>query len=274
MKRFWLFAIFCICTLPGHVLAEDNPWDKKLPFESATVHYSLSGSQEGTEDKYIRESGRNMATYRKTTTVMMGMKLDSDTIEIQDGDWLYSYDMKEKTGTKTTNPQKFMIEEYNKLTPAEKKQVQKNAEAMGSGFMKGMNGKVEQNVTTLLGHSCDRTSVMGSTIYMLHGTPIPLKSETNMAGMKMASVATSFKQGEAEERFFKHPVGIEAVYDQEADELAKNMAVQMIAMLKDPEGVKKMSERQQSMPGHGGGTQGSQEMMDQAGQIMKGVLGK
>lgn len=274
MKRFWLAAVLCmICTLPGLAFAGDNPWDRKLPFESATLHYALSGTQAGTEDKYIRDYGREMATYRKATTVMMGMKMINDTIEIQDSNWMYSYDMKEKTGTKMTNPQKFMIEEYNKLTTAEKKQVQKNAEAMGTSVMKGMNGKMEQNVTKILGYSCDRTSVMGSTIYMLHGSPIPLKTETNMAGMKMASVATSFKEGEAEARFFEHPAGIEAVYNQESDEMSKNMAVQMMAMLKDPDAAKKMSESPSAGPGQGGGAQGNKKMMDQAGQMMKGILG-
>lgn len=275
MKRFCLATVLWMtCTLPVLALGEDNPWDKKLPFESATVHYALSGTQEGAEDKYIRDFGREMATYRQATTVMMGMKMVNDTIEIQDADWMYSYDMKEKTGTKMTNPQKFMIEEYNKLTSAEKKQVQKNAGTMGASFMKGMNGKMEQNVTKILGYSCDRTSVMGSTIYMMHGSPIPLKTETNMAGMKMASIATSFKEGAADARFFKHPAGIEPVYDRESDEMSKNMAVQMIAMLKDPEGVKRMTEGHTVAPGQGGEAQDAQEMMNQAGELMKGVLGK
>lgn len=274
MKRFSLTIALCmICTLPALAQGEDNPWARKLPFESATLHYVLSGTQEGTEERYIRDYGREMATYRKATTVMMGMKMVSDTIEIQDADWMYSYDLKENTGTKMTNPQKFMIEEYAKLTSAEKKQVQKNAEAMGTSFMKGMDGKVEQNVTKILGYDCDRTSIMGSTIYMLHGSPIPLKSETDMAGMKMASLATSFKEGEAEGRYFEHPAGIEAVYNQESDEMSKNMAVQMMAMLKDPDAAKKMSEGHSPTPGQGKGPQGSKEMIDQAGQMMKGILG-
>ncbi len=145
---------------------------------------------------------------------------------------------------------------------------------MGAGFMKDMNGKIEQNVIKILGYSCDRTSAMGNTIYMMHGAPIPLKTETNMAGMKMTSVATSFKEGEADGRFFEHPAGIEAVYNQESDEMSKNMAVQMMAMLKDPDGVKKMSERHSGASGQSGGIQENQEIMDQAGQMMKGMLGK
>lgn len=275
MRRFWLVAIVCMsCLVSERVWAGDNPWERKLPFAGATLHYTLSGSQEGTEDKYIRDYGREMATYRKATTVMMGMKMVTDTVEIQDADWMYSYDLKENTGTKMTNPQKFMIEEYNKLTPAEKKQVQKNAEAMGTSFMKGMNGKMEQNVTKILGRDCDRTSVMGSTVYMLHGTPIPLKTEMDMAGMKMASVATSFLEGAPESRYFEHPAGIEAIHTSESDEMSRSMAVQMMAMLKDPDGVKKMNQQQPSASGSGGDPQGDQEMMKQAEQMMKDVLGK
>lgn len=276
MKSWSLAAACCLlCILPVLAMAGENPWQKKLPFASATVHYNLSGTQEGTEDRYFRDYGRETATYRRSTTVMMGMKIVADTIEIQDADWLYSYDLREKTGTKTTNPQKFMAEEYNKLTSAEKKQVEKNAETMGTGFMKGMNGKIEQNVTKILGYSCDRTSVMGSTIYMIHGTPIPLKTEMDMAGMKMASLATSFEEGKADGRYFEKPAGIEAVHDQEEDKMARDMAVQMMAMLKDPDGAKKMSQ-QQAMPasGQGMGGQENQQMMDQAGQLMKGLLGK
>lgn len=275
MKKFCLMVVLCmICTLPVLAFGEDNPWAKKLPFESATLHYNLSGSQEGTEARYIRDYGRESATYRKATTILMGMKMDSDTVEIQDADWMYSYDLKENTGTKMANPQKFMIEEYNKLTPAEKKQVQKNAETMGAGLKQGMNGRMEQNVTKILGHSCDRTSFMGGTVYMLHGTPIPLKTEMNMAGMKMVAEATSFKEGEADDRYFQHPAGIEAVYSQESDEMSKTMAVQMIGMLKDPDAVQKMSQRQSAVPGQEGGALEHQEMMDQAGQMMKGLLGK
>jgi hypothetical protein len=275
MKRWSLAAVCCLlCILPVLAMAGENPWQKKLPFASATVHYNLSGTQEGTEDRYLRDYGRESATYRRATTVMMGMKIVADTVEIQDADWLYSYDLREKTGTKTTNPQKFMAEEYNKLKPAEKKQVQKNAETMGTSFMKGMNGKIEQNVTKILGYSCDRTSVMGSTIYLIHGTPIPLKTEMDMAGMKMASLATSFEEEKADARFFEKPAGIEAVYDQEEDKIARGMAVQMMAMLKDPDGVKKMSQQAMPNPGQGMGSQENQQMIDQAGQLMKGLLGK
>lgn len=258
MNRFCLTAVlWMICALPGIAVGDENPWAKKLPFESATLHYVLSGTQQGTEDLYIRDFGRETATHRKATTTMMGMKMDTATVEIQDSEWKYFYDLNEKTGSKMVNPQKFMVDEYNKLTAAEKKQVQKNAEVMGTSVMKGMNGKMEQKVTKILGYDCDRTTFMGSTVYMLHGAPIPLKSEMDMAGMKMSSVATSLKEGEADDTFFQHPADIEAVHNQESDEMSKTMAVQVISMLKDPEAAKKMSQGQSAAPG----------------QMMKGLLG-
>lgn len=276
MMRFSLAALCCMVSIwPVLAAAAENPWEKKLPFAGASIHYQLSGSQEGTEDRYLRDHGRETATYRKAVTVMMGMKVVHDTVEIQDADWTYTYDLQEKTGAKTTNPLKYMTEEYNKLTAAEREQVRRNAETMGASFMQGMNGKVEENVTTILGQSCDRTSMMGTTVYMIHGTAIPLKTETAMAGMKMASVATSFDEGNVDDRFFQHPAGIEAVHDREADEMARNMAAQTMAMLKDPAGMKNMQPGAM-MPGMGAG-QGNevdQEMMDQAGEIMKGMRGE
>ena len=117
--------------------------------------------------------------------------------------------------------------------------------------------------------------MMGTTVYMIHGTAIPLKTETVMAGMKMASVATSFDEGTVDDRFFQHPAGIKAVHDQEADEMARNMAVQTMTMLKDPAGLKNMQPGAM-MPGMGAGegNEADQEMMDQAGEIMKGMRGE
>ena len=276
MKRFSLAALCCMVSIwPFLAAAAENPWEKQLPFAAASIHYQLSGSQEGIEDRYFRDHGRETATYRKAVTVMMGMKMVHDTVEIQDADWTYTYDLQEKTGTKSTNPLKYMTEEYNKLTAAEKEQVRRNAETMGASFMQGMNGKVEENVTTILGQSCDRTSMMGTTVYMIHGTAIPLKTETAMAGMKMASVATSFDEGNVDDRFFQHPAGIEAVHDREADEMARNMAAQTMAMLKDPGGMKNVQPGAM-MPGMGAGegSEADQEMMDQAGEIMKGMRGE
>ena len=276
MKRFCLAALCCMVSIwPSLAAAEENPWEKKLPFAGASIHYRLSGSQEGTEDRYIRDHGRETATHRKAVTVMMGMKMVHDTVEIQDADWTYTYDLQEKTGTKTTNPLKYMTEEYNKLTAAEREQVRKNAESVGASFMQGMNGKVEENVTTILGQGCDRTSMMGTTVHMIHGTAIPLKTETEMAGMKMASVATAFDEGKVDDTFFQHPAGIEAVHDRQADEMSRTMATQTMAMLKDPDGMKKM-EQGATIPGlgPGEGNEADKEMMEQVDRIMKGMGGK
>jgi len=275
MKRLIGAAICCLlCCAATTGFAGGNPWEKKLPFAEATIRYQLSGSQEGTEEKYYRDHGRQMATYHTSTTTMMGMKVSNETVVIEDPEWIYTYDIKEKTGTKAANPVKFMAEEYGRLSEAEKKQVEKNAESLGTNMMQGMNGKVERKVTRLLGYDCDRTSMMGTTVYLIHDTPVALKTETDMMGMKMVSVATSVEEGKADAARFTHPAGIEAIHDLQADEMAKAMAAQTMAMLKNPDGMKGMT-----MPATGSGQQGrgpgseDRQAAEQAGQLLKGILG-
>ena len=41
--------------------------------------------------------------------------MQNDTVHIQTPDWMYTFDLVKKTGKKNVNPQKYMIEEYNKL---------------------------------------------------------------------------------------------------------------------------------------------------------------
>jgi hypothetical protein len=143
------------------------------------------------------------------------------------------------------------------------------------GMMTGMGGTVEENVTELLGYSCDRVSVMGTTVYSIHESQIPLKSEANIMGMQMNIVATSVDKGKVDEKYFAHPAGLEAEYDQEADDMAREMAQQTIEWLKDPEagntppqmGGAALEERMQHVP------QEDQEMMKQAEEMMEGLKG-
>jgi len=60
--RFLISALpvflFILC---GASLAEDSPWERKLPFKSAIVQYDVAGSEKGSESLYIRASGREQA---------------------------------------------------------------------------------------------------------------------------------------------------------------------------------------------------------------------
>lgn len=271
MKWKGLLTMMMVLLLPGMVFAgSDSPWEKKLPFKKATIVYSLGGMQEGTETLYIRDYGKEMATYTETTTKMLGMTMKTQEIGITTPDYIYSYDLTEQTGLKSVNPQKYMIEEYNKLSKSEKKQVKKNSETMGISMTEGLGGEIEKNSSKILGYKCDKMTVMGSTIYMIHDTQIPLKTEVNMMGMKMQIVATEIKEGKVDASKFKHPEGIEVEIDQQADAAARTMAKETMVMLKDPEGVKpgamQTQQQQQLSPEE-------QKEMEQAMKALKGIFG-
>ena len=248
MKRGMVTVMMLVALIfPIMAGAAKNPWEKKLPFKSATIHYELTGMETGQETLYIRKHGQETARYQISKTSMLGMTMDSRTVMITTPDWLYIFDLEERTGTKSINPEKAMIEEYNKLSKAEKKEVAKNAEEMGTSMMNGMNGSVEKKAKKILGYSCDLTQAMGSTIYTIHDTPIALYSDSNIMGMKVKSVATKFDKGSVDGKYFKFPEGIEPQPDPDGDQMARVIAKQTIAALKDPEAFKK-SQQQSGKP--------------------------
>jgi len=223
-----------VCAVPVQAGDEDL-WNKKLPFESATIEYAIDGMEKGTETLYIKDYGQHTAKHHSAVMSMMGMKVESRTLEITDPDWIYHYDLKEGTGTKSTNPVKYMKAEYDKLTDAEKKQVNKNAEKMAVNFQQGGGGSIEKNVAEMFGFKVDRATVMGIESYTIHDTPITLRTSGTIMGMTIDTKATSFNKGTVDDKFFQHPANIQAVHDPRSDAMMQTMAEKTMAWLKDPE---------------------------------------
>jgi hypothetical protein len=243
MKRgLVVLLMLVLLVMPHAAIGAKNPWEKELPFKNATINYTLSGMETGEEVLYIRKHGKEAARYRTTKTSMLGMSIINRSVEIMTPDWIYSFDLREGTGTRSINPQKLMIDEYSKLSKAEKETVEKNAEEMGSGIMSGMQGSLEKNAKEILGYSCDKVSVMGSTVYSIHGTQIALLTESNIMGVTVKSVATKLDKGAVPDKYFQNPEGIVPQPDPEADQMARMMAEQSISMLKDPKAFKENNQ--------------------------------
>ena len=274
MNKKFLFGLVVLILLPFSVTAGDlSPWEAKLPFKNATVHYTISGMQNGSEVTYIRDYGREVATYHTAKITMMGMTMVEETVDITTPEWEYRFDLTEKTGTKSVNPTKYMIEEYSQLSRAEKKQIKENGEKMGISTVEGLGGNVQQNVKKILGYSCDRADMMGSVVYSIHGSQFPLLIESNMMGMKMKVEATSVDEGKVADTFFQFPQGIEIEYDSQSDAIAREMANQTIAMLKDSENAAKKGVMPM-MPGQQPEmSPEDQEQMQQAMEMLKGMFG-
>ena len=213
---FFLSAAWCS--------AGESPWDRQLPFETATVDYTVSGTMKGQKTIYVKDFGRTTAEYSSVTLKMMGMTQKQEEIIITTPDFVYSADLAQGTGTKQLNPQKCMTDEYNRLSVKERKKVIKNSEAMGVQIMDGMGGTVEKKAATLLGYACDRVTLMGTTAHTISGSALPLKIQGNVMGIKISQVATDLKTGRAPASKFELPKGISFETDPETDRMIREQA--------------------------------------------------
>ena len=258
------FFIALACC-PAVSMAGDNPFIiKKLPFRTAEIHYSMEGSTRGTAVEYW--DGQKHARHSDTRfSGFMGMGASSSkTIEIYTPEKLINVDMSKQTARATGNPVTYMAEEYEKLSSAEKKLVNKNAKNLGMSFMQmfqqsGGSG-MEISEGEFKGKKVMITKMMGMTTYTWKDTPIVLKSYGSIMGISNKTVATKIKTNvRIDPKVFEVPAGIKVVYDHEADRHMRMMAKRMIEWLNDPdfeqhmaEGNKPLMRRQDVEDMHGG----------------------
>ncbi len=250
MRKTLCFNLLIIMlTACASVHAEDLPWKLKLPFQQATINYTITGSEKGSETLYISDHGKRRAKYHDTTMSILGMSTSTKTVEIIDQDWVYHYDLTEGTGTKTVNPAKTFQLEYDKLTPAEQKNARKNSQELGASMMSGMGGETRENGSKILGYSCDVTTLGGmTTVHIIHGTDIPLRSEMSMMGMNSLAEATKIdtKAAVTQDHFIA-PAGITAVHDIKAEAMVTGMIQKMMGELKQPDGAERIKKNPTGM---------------------------
>ncbi len=240
MNKKLLFSIAAavICTLSASFTAcaslwgdDPAPWEKNLPFKSAVIEYRINGMQNGTRTTYIKDYGRYEAKYTTTAMHIMGISRAMKTVEITTPEWVYDIDLMQKTGTKTVNPAKYMMEEYEKLSSSDRKKFVENAKKTGAALMQGMQGQVKKGAAEVLGRKCDVISMQGIKLYVLAGTGLPLKSESNMMGMKSVEEAVKITEGSVPEDRFEPPAGIHIEEDRQSDQMARQMARNIIQAL-------------------------------------------
>lgn len=241
-KIYWLWLGLALVAPPHRVLADNElVWEKQLPFKDAIIHYVISGMEEGTETLYVRNNGKERAIYRETVSNMMGTKTTNSTIIIKNPDFIYSYDLLKQQGFKAVNPHKYMLEEYNKLLPVEQEKVRESAKKMGAAYTERMGGTLQPSALDILGYSCDKVEMTdGFASFLIHDTDVSLKTEMNVMGMSLTIAANAVDKGDVDDKFFEHPPEIIADVNTQSDEIAKNMASQAIAILKDPESAQNL----------------------------------
>lgn len=233
-------ALILTWVLPA--VAADNPFViKSPPFKSAIIKYKYTGTQQGTATVYYQ--GDLRAEHEHTATKVMGIGSENNTITITEPQRITEVNLDEKKAFYTGNYMTYMAQEYDKLSPAEQKQVRKNAKDLGGDVMAAMGGKPQVRQGRFMNRPVEITTVMGMTSYTWKDKHILLKQEGSIMGMKMNMVATDIRTNvPVPAAKLQVPPGIKAVFNKEADQQQRQMAKQFMAKLKDPNFAKKQSQ--------------------------------
>jgi hypothetical protein len=236
-KAIWaaILAALGLVAGAGPALADDNPFRRQPPFKTAVVEYVMNGSEQGKATLYVE--GLKQAKVSESTVSMMGKTGEVEKkAHITTPEKIIDVNLSKKTARSHGNMQTYLAQEYDKLTPAEKAIVRKNAEKLGATMMNQFAGGMPKSEPgVFLGKPVDIVTFKGITTQTWKDAGIPLKSEGSMMGMKISNVATSLKTDvPLPAGVFEAPAGIEVVFDQQADQMMRMMAGRMLTSLKDP----------------------------------------
>ncbi len=265
MKKIVLLAMLLTSSF---VYAEESPWNQKLPFKEAAVTYKVDGMMKGSKTIYIRDYGKTTAEHADTSMSMFGMKQQQKEIIITTPDWIYSYDLVGKQGSKQLNPNKVFNEEFDKLSKADQQKVIENAEKTGLSSMEAMQGSVQKSAVKLLGYNCDISKAMGSEIYTIAGTGFPLKVVSQTMGVKYSEEAVSINKGKVSDDKFAHPAGIKAVHNTQADQMIRAQVKSVINQLRSGE-MKAPQTQPMGVPDSGSQNELSDEQQQQLQKMMQ-----
>lgn len=264
-----LAVVALILTWVLPVVAADNPFKMVQPFKSAIIKYTYTGTQKGQSTVYYKGSVK--AEHKQVATKILGFGSEDNTIVITEPKRITTVDLGKNEAYYTGNSMTYMAQEYENLTPAEKKRVKKNAEKMAGNFMAAMGGKPQVSQGTFMNRPVEIIKVMGLTVYSWKGKQVPLKQEGSIMGMEMNMVATSIKTGvPVPSDKLQPPAGIKPVFNQEADNQQRKMAKRVMDMLKDPDFGKKQGqvpaevsqEQSQQAPASGNSSSGKEKQGD------------
>ncbi|MBO1923202.1 hypothetical protein [Thiomicrorhabdus sp. 6S3-12] len=206
----------------SHLAFSGTWYDPKLPFKEAVVTYQIQGTMSGTKTVYVREYGRKSAEYSDLSMSIFGMKQQQKEIVITEPEWIYTFDMVNRSAVKTSNPTKIFKQELEKYTAEEQAKIAENAGKNGVYLLKGMQGTVQRDILTLHGYRCDMTSATGVKVFTISGTGFPLKTISQIMGVTSVEEAVEVRQENPPEERFEKPKGIEVHYDPAIDQMMRD----------------------------------------------------
>lgn len=200
----------CVCILKSQGASDEF---MKMDLKSAIVEvkYSSGGygsTTTGTKTTWYADYGRKQATVQKETVTTkvfgMGSTEETETLTIMDGEYVYTIDLKKKTGMRMSMAgMKNFAAGYTEEVERQGKTMEQHADEM----VKQFNGKW-LGEGKVLGRTCRILEMWGIKQWLYK--QIPLKVEGNIMGVKTQEEATSIKENVSiSADRFKVPSGIE-----------------------------------------------------------------
>jgi hypothetical protein len=194
-------AIFIFFTLSFILSANEiNPFQKDLDFKDGIVHYSVTGSINGSKTMYIKDYGKRRVIYTNTQNKFMRKNTDSDKIEYITSKWTYEIDLKKRTTTKLPNLNYLLFKKYNKLVKKKRKIIEKN-----------LNKKFKKDKINILGYNCNITSINGILTYKATNKNLILKTQTSILGFNKTVLATKIEKKPIDTDIFTLPKNLEII---------------------------------------------------------------
>ena len=150
---------------------------KRYNLKKASIEYTISGKMHsGTEVLCFDNYGAREVKFNTSKIKIAGFTQETRTATYLEATWIYTVDLKTKTGTKMENP-------------LLKNLKGKNLQDTGKEIMINMGGK-KVGTEKLLGKICDIWEIknLGTRTWIWNW--IPLKTVSKMAGMDMIILAT------------------------------------------------------------------------------------
>lgn len=196
MKKIFIYSLYLLLILMitscGDHSKNDNQnpengkksnFQKRYGVKSGIIEYDLSGVQEGTKTLYFDDWGMRQAEYTRSVISVSGYTKAVNLVTIIDGEYQYTINLDQKTGTKTRNP---IIKEMESL------KYEKGFNEFGEQMILKM-GAEKIGSDSFLGKDCDVYEIKNSNTKLWVWKWIILKSEIKSGRIDIGTTATKIQ---------------------------------------------------------------------------------
>lgn len=222
--------------------AIENPYKNHYPFNTAIIHYKVTGYETGKETLYVNSNFK--ALYIDTQYKYLGKLKSKKVLVLTTPEYIYNIDLNKKSGTKVKNLKKELIMAFDHMSDGEKITVKKNVEELGTAIVGNIHGKRVAAFKEILEISCDLIEVNGERALIWPGVNIPLKKNRKSEyDDKIVVTAVNIEKNiKIAREKFKIPDGIAVTFDKTKNEILENKFLTQFHSMRNPGAVKRAKE--------------------------------